>query len=268
MPLAAGKLVVGHEERAERLATLAAQATLELSDTQCSMTGHGARAPSHSIDTAGEALGPPRRDAGLLCSLHGKPSSPSMPASRQLHDQHIILGRCDDLGSVGLSGPHEARVRTPSSFPRAVSSNASARRRLHMGCHPKTTGSRWVVNAGERLNGAAAPHGVAPSHRSRAEQTRYRTRSSAQWPFAGSQRIGAQHLHVVRALERSRLCDRSVAHAPLHLPDRRVIVLLHPLQKIRAHASKLRDAGAAEVMDATASERCWLPRRTSAANSV
>jgi hypothetical protein len=54
MPLAAGELTVGHEERAVRLATLAAKATLELSDTSCSMTGHGVRAPSHRTETAGE----------------------------------------------------------------------------------------------------------------------------------------------------------------------------------------------------------------------
>ena len=47
MSLAARKLVVGHDERAVRLATLAAKATLELSDTPC------------SIETTGEALGLP-----------------------------------------------------------------------------------------------------------------------------------------------------------------------------------------------------------------
>jgi hypothetical protein len=72
-----------------------------------------------------------------------------------------------NLGFVGLNWPStEPRVRTPSSFPQAVSSSPGHPSRQQTGCHPKTTGIRWVVNAGERLGGAAAPHGGAPSYRS------------------------------------------------------------------------------------------------------
>jgi len=45
MPLTADELVVGHDECAVCLATLAAKATLELSDAPSNMAGHGARPP-------------------------------------------------------------------------------------------------------------------------------------------------------------------------------------------------------------------------------
>src|SRR5215217_7663258 len=44
--------------------------------------------------------------------------------------------------------------------------------------------------------------------------------------------VRGQHLHVVRALEGRRVGDVRTAHAADHLPDRHVLVALHPLLQL------------------------------------
>ena len=51
---------------------------------------------------------------------------------------------------------------------------------------------------------------------------------------SGSQRVGAENLHVVATLEGGRLGHGAVAHASLHLADGRVLVLFHPGKQVGA----------------------------------
>src|SRR5262249_10726132 len=120
MPLAAGELAIGHEERAVRLAPLAAKATLELSDTPCSMTGHGACAPSQHRNRRGGA-GPPRRDAGLPLGFTGDHRPHRHRRLPQLQDQPPFLNvAVTSVPSPQNSPPTEPRFHIASSFPRAV----------------------------------------------------------------------------------------------------------------------------------------------------
>src|SRR4029453_2174586 len=55
------------------------------------------------------------------------------------------------------------------------------------------------------------------------------------------ERVGAQDLHIIGALECGRLAYGAVAHASLHLRDRLVLVRFHPLDRRGADRRQVLD---------------------------
>src|ERR1051326_5104281 len=61
-------------------------------------------------------------------------------------------------------------------------------------------------------------------------------------PLLFPQRVRAEHLHVVRSLERRGLGHVTLTHAALHLLDGFVFVFLHPGPQIRENIAEMTDS--------------------------
>src|SRR4030095_6492346 len=125
--------------------------------------------------TRGGALGPPRRDAGLPLSCTGIIVPIDAGVFGSFTNSTPFLNVAATLVPSAQLAPTEPRSTSRPPFPGRFIEPGRLKSSAYR-CHPRTTRIREVVSAGEKVSGAAAPHGGAPSYRSgHALQMRYGT---------------------------------------------------------------------------------------------